>query len=107
MRELVRDQIQQMAGRLSENPNDIDANDLSQLRWQVGNLISLMENQLYCVTRLAAADIEVLQEPHRKAYIQDLVSEAEMGELFKVLALGRGMQPPLRGFAHGDRLHTL
>jgi hypothetical protein len=30
-----------------------------------------------------------------------------MGELFKVLALGRGLAAPLVGFARGDRLHTL
>lgn len=36
-----------------------------------------------------------------------LLSEAEMGELFKVLAVGRGIHGPLRGFARGDRLHTL
>ncbi len=43
------------------------------------------------------------------AAAQRLVSEAEMGELFKVLAVGRGMghAPPLLGFAAGDRLHTL
>jgi SAM-dependent MidA family methyltransferase len=38
---------------------------------------------------------------------QRLLSEAEMGELFKVLALGRGIDAPLLGFASGDRLHTL
>ncbi len=36
-----------------------------------------------------------------------LVSEAEMGELFKVLAVGRGIDVPLIGFAVGDRMHTL
>jgi len=36
-----------------------------------------------------------------------LVSEAEMGELVKVLAVGRGIDAPLLGFAHGDRTHTL
>jgi SAM-dependent MidA family methyltransferase len=36
-----------------------------------------------------------------------LLSEAEMGELVKVLALGRGLQGPLRGFATGDRSHRL
>lgn len=43
------------------------------------------------------------------AAAQRLVSEAEMGELFKVLAVGRGIAhtPPLLGFAAGDRLHTL
>jgi zinc transporter len=77
---LVRDQVQRMAKILTENPNAIDANDLTLLRWQVGNLISLMENQLYCVSRLAAADIKALQEPHRKAYLQDLMSEAELAQ---------------------------
>ncbi len=38
---------------------------------------------------------------------QRLVSPAEMGELFKVLALTRGTVPPLAGFARGDRRHAL
>lgn len=36
-----------------------------------------------------------------------LLSEAEMGELLKVFAVGRGMAVPLRGFASGDRSHRL
>ena len=36
-----------------------------------------------------------------------LTSPAEMGELFKVIAFGRGMTEPLLGFASGDRRHTL
>lgn len=40
--------------------------------------------------------------------IQKLISEAEMGELFKVLALGRGLTDlPLIGFSQGDRCHQL
>jgi SAM-dependent MidA family methyltransferase len=35
--------------------------------------------------------------------IQKLTSPAEMGELFKVMALGRGVRIPLRGFALQDR----
>ena len=38
---------------------------------------------------------------------QKLLSPAEMGELFKVLALGRGISEPLLGFVRGDRTHTL
>jgi SAM-dependent MidA family methyltransferase len=38
---------------------------------------------------------------------QKLLSPAEMGELFKVMALGRGIDVPLLGFASGDRTHTL
>jgi SAM-dependent MidA family methyltransferase len=32
-----------------------------------------------------------------------LLSPAEMGELFKVLAVGRGIEPPLLGFRSGDK----
>jgi SAM-dependent MidA family methyltransferase len=39
--------------------------------------------------------------------VQTLISPNEMGELFKVIAFGRGISQPLRGFARGDRLHTL
>ena len=39
--------------------------------------------------------------------VHKLVSEAEMGELFKVLAVSRGMEPPLLGFSRGDRRDTL
>jgi SAM-dependent MidA family methyltransferase len=39
--------------------------------------------------------------------VQMLISPNEMGELFKVIAFGRGMGEPLLGFARGDRLHTL
>ncbi|TAK40394.1 MAG: class I SAM-dependent methyltransferase, partial [Betaproteobacteria bacterium] len=41
------------------------------------------------------------------ASAQVLLSPAEMGELFKVLAVGRGTQQPLAGFAQGDRSHAL
>jgi len=45
--------------------------------------------------------------PQAAGAAQRLLSEAEMGELFKVLAVGRGIEAPLLGFAHGDRSHTL
>lgn len=34
--------------------------------------------------------------------VQRLVSPAEMGELFKVMALGKSIETPLRGFVSGD-----
>ncbi len=43
----------------------------------------------------------------RASEAQALLSPAEMGELFKVLAVGRGIAGPLIGFAHNDRAHTL
>jgi SAM-dependent MidA family methyltransferase len=38
---------------------------------------------------------------------QQLLSEAEMGELFKVIAFSRHTSLPLCGFSRGDRSHTL
>ena len=36
-----------------------------------------------------------------------LLSPAEMGELFKVIAFSKGLDTPLLGFSRGDRGHTL
>lgn len=39
--------------------------------------------------------------------VQKLLSEAEMGELFKVIAFSRGIERTVDAFARGDRSHTL
>ena len=39
--------------------------------------------------------------------VQMLIAPGEMGELFKVIALGRGIELPLLGFARSDRRHAL
>ena len=41
------------------------------------------------------------------AQLQKLTSPAEMGELFKVIALGKNMANPLCGFVHGDLSRSL
>ena len=41
-----------------------------------------------------------------KAMAQKLITEHEMGELFKVIALGTHAWEPM-GFKKGDRSHTL
>jgi SAM-dependent MidA family methyltransferase len=41
------------------------------------------------------------------AQLQKLTSPAEMGELFKVIALGRGIEAPLCGFLRGDLTRSL
>jgi len=57
---------------------------------------------------LAEANVEnALHYAPIAAEAQKLLSPAEMGELFKVLALGRGIERPLLGFSRGDRAHTL
>jgi SAM-dependent MidA family methyltransferase len=39
--------------------------------------------------------------------VQVLLSEAEMGELFKAVAFGRGVDTEAMGFERGDRMATL
>jgi SAM-dependent MidA family methyltransferase len=39
--------------------------------------------------------------------VQKLLAPSEMGELFKVVALGRGIGGPLAGFASGDKSRLL
>jgi SAM-dependent MidA family methyltransferase len=41
------------------------------------------------------------------AGVQQLISPAEMGDLFKVIALGRGVQAPIAGFRSGDKSRLL
>jgi SAM-dependent MidA family methyltransferase len=54
--------------------------------------------------------LDRLRDGHTHARANEamrLLSEAEMGELFKVLAVGRGIDVALIGFARGDRAHAL
>lgn len=41
------------------------------------------------------------------AAVQKLIQPTEMGELFKVIALGKGMDEPPLGFSRGDKRHAL
>lgn len=53
--------------------------------------------------------LELLQgaDVRTVANAQKLLTEHEMGELFKVIAFGRGIELDPIGFARGDRTHTL
>ena len=50
---------------------------------------------------------DVAQYARAVAPVQQLLSPAEMGELVKAIAFGRGMSSPLRGFRSGDRSRAL
>ncbi len=76
----IRDQLLQLARRISEQPERVGSRQLADIRWQVENLVSLIEDQMYCISSLNASDNEALRDPHRKAYIQDLVSETEIAQ---------------------------
>jgi SAM-dependent MidA family methyltransferase len=56
---------------------------------------------------IAAAPREPRAYAELVAHAQKLLSPAEMGELFKVIALGKGIAEPLLGFTRGDKSHTL
>ncbi|ACT49496.1 class I SAM-dependent methyltransferase [Methylovorus glucosotrophus] len=58
-----------------------------------------------CLAEVSPHDIAVYAPLASSA--QKLLSPAEMGELFKVIAVGRGVDEPLRGFGRGDKRHTL
>jgi SAM-dependent MidA family methyltransferase len=45
--------------------------------------------------------------PLQRAHAAKLATEHEMGELFKVIAFGKGVDFEPMGFASGDRTHTL
>ena len=76
----IRDHILRLTKSIAETPDGVSANELSAMRWQVENLVSFIEDQLYCISSLNASDNEALRDPHRKAYIQDLVSETEIAQ---------------------------
>ena len=52
----------------------------------------------------ATANMEDLRA---RGAVNVLISPNEMGELFKVIALGRGVAGPLLGFSRGNRVHAL
>jgi hypothetical protein len=53
--------------------------------------------------KVGAAELQA----RARGAVNVLISPNEMGELFKVIALGRGVPGPLLGFARGDRVHAL
>ena len=76
----LRERILRLSQKLAADPGAVRAGDLSGLREQADRLVSLIENQLYCVTGLRASDSPALREPHRRAFVEDLVSEAEIAQ---------------------------
>jgi SAM-dependent MidA family methyltransferase len=57
--------------------------------------------ETYAQQQLEQPDLK--ERAHTYGAVQKLISEAEMGELFKVIALGRGIVSPLSGFSQSDR----
>ena len=56
---------------------------------------------------VGAGDTASADDLRARGAVNVLISPNEMGELFKVIALGRGVPGPLLGFARADRVHAL
>ena len=64
-------------------------------------------NQAHFLMNCGLVEAMQTQPLPERVAAQKLLMEHEMGELFKVIALGRGVDVPLMGFARGDRTHRL
>lgn len=59
------------------------------------------------LSQVSTSENDPLEQARLTSSVQTLLSEAEMGELFKVMAIGKGLVTPLTGFKQGDRRHRL
>lgn len=80
----------------------------SQSRWLINcgllDRLAVLTSAAQAGDQGAAATIDAAR---MVGAAQTLLSEAEMGELFKVIAFGRGLADDALGFARGDRRGTL
>jgi SAM-dependent MidA family methyltransferase len=70
---------------------------------QAGFLIDCGIGELLMARQQAGGE----QSVRANGAVQMLLAPGEMGELFKVIGLGRGIAEPLPGFRRGDRRHAL
>ncbi len=92
----------------------VNFTDIAECGIDVGLELLGYTSQAFFLLNCGIADLmkEVSPESPRdylplSAQLQKLTSPAEMGELFKVIALGKGMANPLTGFACGDLMRSL
>jgi len=92
----------------------VDFSALSRAAAEGGLELLGFASQAQFLINCGITDLLAREDPQdAKRYVpaaasaQKLLSPAEMGELFKVLAVGRGVTRPLLGFASGNRAHAL
>ncbi len=86
----------------------VDFSAMAQAAHEVGLDVLGYTSQAHFLLNCGALNkLQAARSPQRTHAAHRLLSEAEMGELFKVLMVGRGVTGPFVSFAHGDRLHTL
>jgi SAM-dependent MidA family methyltransferase len=85
----------------------VDFSAIAKAAHQSGLDVLGFTSQANFLLNAGLADQAADMTPSDRRAVEKLVSEAEMGELFKVLALGRHVEPPLMGFTRSDRRHHL
>jgi SAM-dependent MidA family methyltransferase len=92
----------------------VDFSALARAAADAGLAVLGYANQAQFLVNCGITDLLAEENPaDAKRYLpaaaaaQKLLSPSEMGELFKVLAVGRGIEAPLLGFSSGDRSHAL
>lgn len=92
----------------------VDFSALARAAEDAGLEVMGYANQTQFLVNCGITDLLELEDPSdAKRYLpaaaaaQKLLSPTEMGELFKVLAVGKGVEGVLKGFRDGDRSGTL
>ena len=92
----------------------VDFSALARAAADAGLEVLGFANQAQFLVNCGITDLLAAENPaEAKRYLpaaaaaQKLLSPAEMGELFKVLVVGRGVKDALMGFSRGDRRGTL
>lgn len=86
----------------------VDFSAMAEAAHQSGLQVLGYTSQAHFLLNCGLIDrLKCASTPQQTSAAHRLVSEAEMGELFKVLALGRGISGPLVGFRSGDRTARL
>jgi SAM-dependent MidA family methyltransferase len=99
---------------LADITSHVDFSAIAHAGVEGGMRVAGFASQAHVLVDCGILDrLAAVGDPASPAYIravsavQKLLSPAEMGELFKVLALARRVDAPLVGFATGDRSHRL
>ncbi len=92
----------------------VDFSALARAAADVGLEVLGYATQAQFLVNCGITDLLAQENPaHARRYLpaaaaaQKLLSPSEMGELFKVLAVGKGVAQPLLGFSSGDRSSAL
>jgi SAM-dependent MidA family methyltransferase len=93
---------------LQDITSHVDFTAVANAGVRAGMRLAGYTSQAHFLVNLGITDLLAREPADDTAYIahaaqvQKLLSPAEMGELFKVIALSRGPLPALRGFVRGD-----